>query len=304
MGSSGLRAPPCSPTSSHGLRFALLLRGEPFRAGCARNGILYQQEATASYYTNLVGPLERRGHCVDVLLSVHGDCGGVRSRNVSSRLLETHLATQPRPDAVRAFEHVRVADQGHGIRSALALFDACGGTATYDVLLLGRHDVRLLQPVWQWQCDLQKTSQLHVAGRCSNRPLEECAQDYFIAVPRVWLPRFIASVRTPLAAGASWSTSEPAPSPCECFDSRCKGAHGHDCARVLITGSWPTSRAGIKICAASVENTFERGVTCPFVAMAYGGPDGERALRACRKQVRKLASFRARGQEQWCAPSG
>ena len=215
---------PCDPLSSSGSRFALLIRGEAFRAGCDQAGMQHQLNITWTQHALLVEPLVWRGHCVDILLSVNGGCHG-ESMFESRAMSALQRSHGPR---LRALQRVDAHGQGQAVRYAISLFNSTGGGNTYDHLLLLRHDTSVRAPP---RCDLDTKELLLFAAPCPrDYAFDGCVQDIFFALPRSALPLLHAVlVERPIPQGGRLFPA------CGCFDDGClrpraslKG-NGHNC---------------------------------------------------------------------------
>jgi hypothetical protein len=272
-----------------GRRFALLLRGEAFRAGCTPLGVQLQLNISSSQRRLLIEPLEQRGHCVDVLLSLNNGCHGEERLNAHAvaalQLSHGHH--------LRATQQLNVRSQGQAVRGALSLFNASGGGDIYDHLLLIRHDILVRTHP---RCDLSGERMLF-AGPCEGgvaaRFGASCVQDTFIAVPHRMLSLLHdALVQKPwLPAGRSVPGKQGRQGDagvCGCFDDGCLRpsrhlrGNGHNCLsrmRSIMVQGPSAAKLEFGLCS-------RRATSHEMATNFYGsGEELERARRVSSEEV-------------------
>jgi len=211
---------PHCPVSS-GARIALLLRGQAFRGpgadldpskmglggpaglvahvvGCSPYADGDEQhEATQSLLDHIIKPLEQECHnTVDVVLT---ECSAPHG---CPRLQQVFQQLGGRVVANRTACTIR--DQGEGYRAALSLFKSRMRFASYEIVLVTRHDVVWSRPITQWRST--NFSRVNFLGGCepsckdlnlgrprcdekhegtpSGGPPSKCVQDVLHTVPR------------------------------------------------------------------------------------------------------------------------
>ena len=167
------------PCAAGALAVAIVLRGETFRWGCDAFGVAKQRQAAAAYDAMLASPLERRGHCVHLVLAIDRGCP-----SLDAALVAMH------GDRVALAQRIRTEKQPANARAALDLLLSRAEMASrYDMVILARHDVQLLSPLDRWACALAQPrfspTVLSVGSRCDPRAWRSfnCSSDLFYAVP-------------------------------------------------------------------------------------------------------------------------
>ena len=186
-------APACSNNAAH-LAYALLVRGEAYRFGCDERSVLLQDSLLLSQQEMVVASLEECAATVDVLLAVD-------TRGCANSTLRTRLGSWFRPSRLR-HHHVTARTQPQNVRASLDLF----ALERYDVLIVTRYDLRILQPYRAWP-GCQSLDRIGVANRCEAMQWDKwnCSSDVIFVVPRDRLWAFNASVGQVLdPAGGHW----------------------------------------------------------------------------------------------------
>ena len=176
------KAPACSNNAAH-LAYALLVRGEAYRFGCDERSVLLQDSLLLSQQEMVVASLEECAATVDVLLAVD-------TRGCANSTLRTRLGSWFRPSRLR-HHHITARTQPQNVRASLDLF----ALERYDVLIVTRYDLRVLQPYRAWP-GCQSLDRIGVASRCEAMQWDKwnCSSDVIFVVPRDRLWAFNASV--------------------------------------------------------------------------------------------------------------
>jgi hypothetical protein len=139
--------------NSKGCRVAILLRGQTFRGGkdeeghnmqsCQQSAYEGQMKATKSLSQMIVTPLESQGHEVNIFFT-DARC------NLTEQLHPLWASSQRSV----AGGTVNSTSQSHNVRLTLEMFkksvDADAIAATYDLILMTRHDVVWMFPFNRW----------------------------------------------------------------------------------------------------------------------------------------------------------
>ena len=244
------------PPDSQRLLYALLFRGEIYRYGCDENGMHTQDLIMQSHHVMVTRSLEQCGARVDVLFTLDGR--GCANMTLQKRLTQWHPGRKP------LVMHVTAQTQPQSIRSALNWYSAM--MEQYDVLILTRYDLNLLQPLVLWP-GCRQTNTIGIASRCEAVQWRQwnCSSDVLFVVPTTLFAVFNASVGSQLertdsrqfrASNGGGATLAPA----ACFAS--SGEHvskgvprglGHGCYNALmrhvsserLSFCWPSGRGGV-----------------------------------------------------------
>ena len=174
--------------------YALLIRGEIYRYGCDSVGVNMQDRMMRSQHEMITQPLEDCGATVDVLLAL--DTRGCANNDLRGRLSEWH------PNHIRMAANVKAATQPQNIRAALSIFIPVW--LRYDVLILTRYDILLLQPFTAWP-GCQGTESIGLSSRCEQNQWKQwnCSNDILFVVPRKHMIAFNSSINAPVDPSAS-----------------------------------------------------------------------------------------------------
>ena len=171
-------------------RVAVLLRGQAFRSGgrqaghsglwgCATGARDAQMNATRSLIDMITRPLrEVQRNTVDVIVSeASGEDGPcpLTWKLKDAFAAEHLLAFEPQKDA---------GGQAESMRVALELFKARADPASYDLILIVRHDLRWKLPIDTWHAPVD-FAKLNFFSRCepSSGSSMGCVEDMVLTMP-------------------------------------------------------------------------------------------------------------------------
>ena len=172
----------------HG-RVAVLLRGEAFRCGgkssygCCEEAHDPQVHATNSLFKRVVLPLQEYGNSVHVFMS---EASGFPSARGDAHCDMDHdLQAVFPPEVLRVFKpSPRRSGQAAAFRYAMDLFKAHADPASYDLIIIVRHDLFWNAQIHQLPApaDLSKVS---FFSRCSGSDgdLPHCVMDMLVTMP-------------------------------------------------------------------------------------------------------------------------
>lgn len=140
------------------VRYAVVLRGEPFRWGCSSRAVERQLEAAGSVVAYATALEEGGRACVDVYAAMSSAACDVSAREA----LETKYGK--RLKASRVFKPA--ADQGRAVVDAMHLYLEHSGRG-HDFIVLCRHDLKLISSPSSWGCGHK--GMVGIASRCEPR---------------------------------------------------------------------------------------------------------------------------------------
>ena len=167
----------------------MLLRGEAFRCGgkssygCCEEARDPQVHATNSLFKRVVLPLQEHGNAVHVFMSEAS--GFATARGEAHCEMDHDLQAVFPPEVLRVFKpSPRRSGQAAAFRYAMDLFKAHADPASYDLIIIVRHDLFWNAQIHQLPApaDLSKVS---FFSRCSGSDgdLPHCVMDMLVTMP-------------------------------------------------------------------------------------------------------------------------
>ena len=222
-----VESPCAAPTRRH-TSLALLFRGEMYRSGCEDPGVKAQDIMMLSYYQLVAQSLEACGTAVSVFFTDDG-------RGCANSTLRERLRSWWPTGTAQHWLHVSTRTQPQSVRAALEAY--ASHAHKFDVLLLARYDVRLMQPLRSWPCYRASADVIGLASRCEQWSWRtwNCTNDQVFYVPR---SRFSA-FRDAMGEDTRLVIPEDARADTTCFAGATEGdgvarrGFGHGCWNAL-----------------------------------------------------------------------
>ena len=126
------------------MRYAVLLRGEPFRWGCTEMSRYLQHLCTKSLHSNVIQPLEHFGHVVEVYVSLNRQSPPCIS-DYHAELARSHGAH------LRSTISIISNNQEENVVAVFGWLFATVPRDSFDYLIFVRYDMRFLTPITMWR---------------------------------------------------------------------------------------------------------------------------------------------------------